>query len=248
MTALAAIASSSSLPATLALPFSFNGFEQSIVENNAISRLLLACFLGGAVGLEREAKGRAAGLRTNLLICMACAFFTLLSAVIAGDNSPNKGQIAANIVQGIGFLGAGLILHTRSRVSGMTSAASVFVVASIGMACGAGLFAAATIATVIALIALEAVGILEQVVNLKNFPLLYEVRGSDSTAMLTSVLDAMDQESERLAGFETSAIGQLQRVSFSVNANKRQHLNLQSRLRTEPAISTIKTFHDPDED
>jgi putative Mg2+ transporter-C (MgtC) family protein len=88
-------------------------------------------------------------VRTNLLICMGSAFFTLLSAVLAGDANPDKGRVASNIVQGIGFLGAGLILHNRSRVSGLTSAASVFVVASIGMACGAGLYAAAAVAAII---------------------------------------------------------------------------------------------------
>ena len=82
--------------------------------------------------------------------------------MLAGDEHPNKGQVASNIVQGIGFLGAGLIIHNRSRVSGLTSAASVWVVASIGMACGAGLFAAATVAAVIVILALELVGFLER--------------------------------------------------------------------------------------
>jgi putative Mg2+ transporter-C (MgtC) family protein len=109
----------------------------------------MACLLGALVGLQREFKRKAAGVRTNLLICMGSAFFTLLSAVLAGDANPDKGRVASNIVQGIGFLGAGLILHNRSRVSGLTSAASVFVVASIGMACGAGLYAAAAVAAII---------------------------------------------------------------------------------------------------
>ena len=100
-------------------------------------------------GMAWSASGKAqsAGVRTNLLICMGCAFFTLLSAVLAGDTGTNKGQVASNIVQGIGFLGAGLILHNKNRVSGLASAASIFVVASIGMACGAGLFLPAVIAT-----------------------------------------------------------------------------------------------------
>ncbi len=230
------------------LPFSFDWLEQTLVGNEAIVRLLLACFLGGAVGLEREAKRRAAGVRTNLLICMGCAFFTLMSAVLAGDGGNNKGQVAANIVQGIGFLGAGLILHTRSRVSGLTSAASVFVVASIGMACGAGLFAAATVATVIALLALELVGFLEQRINLKIFPLIYEARGGDEQGMLVSILDAMDHERERLSGFERDAIGSIQRVSFSLTATKRQHERLRTRLLAEPAITDLKVFSDPEED
>src|SRR6202020_2908093 len=118
---------------------SFSWLEQVVVVN-AIGRLLLACSLGGLVGLERELNPKSAGVRTNLLICMGAGFFTLLSAVIAGDGSANRGQVASNIVQGIGFLGAGLILHNRSRVSGLASAASVWVVASIGMACGAGFY------------------------------------------------------------------------------------------------------------
>jgi putative Mg2+ transporter-C (MgtC) family protein len=226
-----------------ALPFDFGGLEQRLVGDDAVVRLLLACFLGGAVGLEREAKRRAAGLRTNLLICMGCAFFTLLSAVLAGEGSPNKGQVASNIVQGIGFLGAGLILHTRSRVSGLTSAASVFVVASIGMACGAGLYAAATIATVIVLLSLELVGFLEQRVNLKVYPLVYEARGGDETGMLISILDAMDQEKERLSSYDKDAIGSLQRVSFSLTATKRQHQRLQTRL-----LADLKIYRDPEED
>jgi putative Mg2+ transporter-C (MgtC) family protein len=212
-----------------------------------IGRLLLACALGALIGLEREAKQRAAGVRTNMLICMGCAFFTILSAVLAGDYV-DKSRVASNIVQGIGFLGAGLILHNRNRITGLTTAASVFVVASIGMACGAGRFAAATIAAAIVLIALFAVGILERRANLKSFSLVYEVRGHDQTAMLKSILDAMDKAGQRLAGPELDAIGDLQRVCFMLTANKKQHDRLRSQLLTEPAIDTLFSFRDPEED
>ena len=112
--------------ANIAAPFDFSWLQQIVVFNGAIPRLIVASVLGGLIGLEREYKRRSAGVRTNLLICMGAAFFTLLSAVLAGDGSPNKGQVASNIVQGIGFLGAGLILHNRSRISGLRrSAASV---------------------------------------------------------------------------------------------------------------------------
>ncbi len=189
--------------------------------NGAIPRLLVASVLGALIGLEREYKRRSAGVRTNLLICLGAAFFTLLSAVLAGDGSPNKGQVASNIVQGIGFLGAGLIIHNRSRISGLTSAASVWVVASIGMACGAGLLAAAVVATVIVIIALESVGFLERRASIKIYSLIYEARGDDQTAMLRSILDAMDKAGERLADFATNAIGDLQRVSFTITATKK---------------------------
>jgi putative Mg2+ transporter-C (MgtC) family protein len=234
--------------AQFAQPFSFDWLQQIPVANGAAGRLLLACLLGALVGLEREAKRTAAGVRTNLLICMGAAFFTLLSAVLAGDGSPNKGQVASNIAQGIGFLGAGLILHNKNRISGLTSAASVWVVASIGMACGAGLYAAATVAAVTVILALELVGFLERRANLKAYPLLYEARGRDQTAMLRSILDAMDKNNEHLGVPERDTIGETERVSFCLTATKKQHEKLRDQLRAEPAIDALLTFRDPEED
>ncbi len=236
------------LAALCAIPASFSSFEQMLVSNDAVFRLLTACGLGTLIGIEREWKTRSAGVRTNLLICMGCAFFTLMSIVLAGDSTPNKGQVAANIVQGIGFLGAGLILHNKDRVSGLASAASIFVVASIGMACGAGLFAPAAIAPLIVLLALAFVGFVEWRVNLKAYPLIYEVRGADEVSILTSVLDAMDHENQRLTNIDRDAIGGVRRMSFSVNATKRRHERLNAQLLAEPCIDIIKTFRDPEED
>jgi len=234
--------------AHFAQPFNFDLLQQRVVVNGAIGRLLVACAHGAMVGLQREIKRKAAGVRTNLLICMGSAFFTLLSAVLAGDGNPDKGRVASNIVQGIGFLGAGLILHNRSRVSGLTSAASVFVVASIGMACGAGLYAAAVVAAIIVIMALEVVGFLEHRANLKIFPLVYEARGGDQTQMLEAILEAMDKAGERLAAVEQDAIGDLKRVSFVLTASKRQHGIVRSTLLASTAISALHNFRDPEED
>jgi len=231
-----------------AQPFSFDRLQQMVVVNGAIGRLLMACLLGAIIGLQREIRRKSAGVRTNLLICMGSAFFTLLSAVLAGDANPDKGRVASNIVQGIGFLGAGLILHNRNRVSGLTSAACVWVIASIGMACGAGLYGAAAVGAVIVIASLELVGLLERRANLKRYSLVYEARGHDETLMLTSLLDAMDKAGERLANMERDAIGVLQRVSFAVTATKNRHERLLAKLRAEPAIDTLLTFRDPEED
>ena len=236
------------LLAQFAQPFSFNALQQQLVIDGAVGRLLFACFLGGIIGLQREFKRKSAGVRTNLLICMGAAFFTLLSAVLAGDGNPDKGRVASNIVQGVGFLGAGLIIHNRSRISGLTSAASVFVVASIGMACGAGLYGAAAVASFIAIFALEAVGFLERRANLKGYSLVYEARGRDQTMMLQCILDAMDKSEERLTSVERDAIGDLQRLSFTVIATKRDHERLHRQLLSEPAIEVVKTFRDLEED
>jgi putative Mg2+ transporter-C (MgtC) family protein len=232
----------------IAQPFNFNWLDQMTVVNGAIGRLLVACLLGGLVGIERELSHKAAGLRTNLLICLGSAFFTLLSPVLAGETGQNRGQVASNIVQGIGFLGAGLILHNRSRVSGLTSAASVWVVASIGMACGAGLYAPAFVATLTVIVALLLVGFFEHRANLKMYPMIYEARGHDQTAMLESILSAMDKVGERFTDIEKDAIGALQRVCFSLTATKTRHQRIHDNLLAQPAIDTLLTFRDPEED
>lgn len=234
--------------AQFAQPFAFDRLQQMVVVNGAVGRLLVACLLGALVGLQRELSRKAAGVRTNLLICMGAAFFTLLSAVLAGDANPDKGRVASNIVQGVGFLGAGLILHNRSRVSGLTSAATVFVVASIGMACGAGLYAAAVTAALIVIAALEFVGLLERRANLKTYPLIYEARGRDESRMMESILDAMDKAGERLTGVEHDTVGELQRVSFSLTATKKQHERLREKLLGRLGIDALLTFRDPEAD
>lgn len=229
-------------------PQSISWLDQANFMNGAIGRLLLACLLGGLVGLERETKRKAAGVRTNMLIALGCAFFTMLSIVLAGEGNIDKSRVASNIVQGIGFLGAGLILHNRNRISGMTSAASIFAVASVGMACGAGLYAPAAAATVIIVAALELVGFMEQRLNLKMYPQVYEARGEDATQMMISILDAMDREKERLTGVDQDKIGDVTRLSFVLSATKTQHTRLQATLKTEPSIKELLTFHDPEEE
>jgi putative Mg2+ transporter-C (MgtC) family protein len=232
----------------MADPFQFSQFEQNTVMQGAIGRLLMASVLGGLIGLEREIQRKSAGVRTNLLICVGSSFFTLLSPILAGSAGSNRGQVASNIVQGIGFLGAGLILHNRSRVSGLASAASIWVVASVGMACGAGLYAAAAVGAAIVILSLTVVGLLEQRANLKAYPVTYETRGHDQSRMLQSILAAMDSTGHRLADVETDAIGEIMRVSFPLAATRRQHERLSTELRTGPGIEHLYIFRDPEDD
>src|SRR5271166_219132 len=114
--------------------------EMMSVVGVSIARLVLATILGGLIGLERQLKHRPAGLRTNLFICLGAAMFTLLSDELAVMHIGDHTRIAAQIIPGIGFIGAGSILHNRGDlVTGITSAATLFVVASVGMAVGGGL-------------------------------------------------------------------------------------------------------------
>src|SRR6187549_140424 len=117
----------------------------------ALLRLALAAALGGAVGLEREFRHKPAGLRTNMLIALGAALFSILSIELgAGAGSPDR--VAAQVVTGIGFLGAGAILRSGENIHGLTTAATIWVNAAIGMAAGLGLYVIATGAASLTLI------------------------------------------------------------------------------------------------
>ena len=228
---------------------SFSNLEQMALASGVAARLLIAALFGGLIGLDRELHQKPSGIRTNLLICFAAALFTFLSPIIAGEGSSNKGQIASNIVQGIGFLGAGLILQNRYRVSGLTSAATVFAVASIGMACGAGLYVPATLATATVLIvALEGVGVIEKRFNLKLYLRIYEVRGNDAIEMERTILKAMDSEQRHLGELERSTIGGIQRATFTAQATTKGHLRLKKTLRECECIDEVLSFHSSEDD
>lgn len=134
---------------------------------NLTLRLLLAAALGGMIGLEREHSGKPAGFRTNMLICLGAALITEVSYIVAfkahtqWGSTADPGRIAAQIISGIGFLGAGTIIHNRGSVQGLTTAATLWVVAAIGMAVGARAYVAAVIGTSLVMLALMLLGRVE---------------------------------------------------------------------------------------
>jgi uncharacterized membrane protein YhiD involved in acid resistance len=126
-------------------------------------RMLIAAGLGGLIGLQRELSGKPAGLRTNLLICLGAALITHVSlALPAHLGVGDPARIAAQIVAGIGFLGAGTIMRSRHAVHGLTSAATIWVVAAVGLAVGAGFERQAGLAAVLIIIALAVLGSAER--------------------------------------------------------------------------------------
>ena len=118
-------------------------------------RLIVALLLGGAIGWERELQRMPAGFRTHALVSLGSAIFTVISAYAFTGPGSDPTRIAAQIVSGIGFLGGGAILHYGGTVRGLTTAASLWSVAAVGMAAGAGLFVVAGISAVLVIIGLE---------------------------------------------------------------------------------------------
>ena len=132
-------------------------------------KLVVAVLLGGTIGLQREIAGKPAGLRTNILICMGAAILMDLSIRIAvgpaGERVGDPGRLAAQVITGVGFLGAGTILHARGTVIGLTSAATIWMVTALGLTVGAGNYVEALGAGVLVVIVLSGLGRLEYVIR-----------------------------------------------------------------------------------
>jgi len=196
--------------------------------SKTILRLLLAAALGGIIGLERELKQRPAGLRTNMFICFGAAMFTILSAEIAppGDSA----RIAAQIIPGIGFIGAGSILHSKGGVTGLTTAATLFVVASIGMATGAGFYLPAVFATILILLALQFLGWVERRLGFKPVLMYYSiVTDKPINEISAEIKEAMEACQLHTEGMHVSRVKD--RITFSVDGTRRLHSALMNRLR-----------------
>jgi putative Mg2+ transporter-C (MgtC) family protein len=134
-----------------------------LTDSEMIRRLLLAAAIGGLIGAERELRHKPAGFRTNILIAMGAAVFTMLSASLAEGSDPTR--ISAQLVTGIGFLGAGAIIRTRDGVHGLTTAATVWVNAALGMAAGGGAYHMALMGGGVTLIVLLILGPIEAAVE-----------------------------------------------------------------------------------
>jgi putative Mg2+ transporter-C (MgtC) family protein len=188
-------------------------------------RVVLAAALGGAIGFERELREREAGLRTHMLVSVGAALFTLVSAYAWTDwrfSTPqglvfDPTRIAAQVVSGIGFLGAGAIIRQGLSVRGLTTAATLGVVAAIGMATGAGYYAAAVATTALVLISLWPLRILAYRVALRVRPEEGRVVVDlPAGASAVSVLEAVERSGADVSSLEFEEEGDRRRVEVAV--------------------------------
>jgi putative Mg2+ transporter-C (MgtC) family protein len=197
----------------------------------------LAAILGGLIGLERESKHRAAGLRTNMFICFGAALFTVLSRGLAAEPSDYT-RIAAQIIPGIGFIGAGSILHTRGLTSGLTTAATIFVVASIGMAAGGGLYLTAFFATGLVLASLFLLGYAEENLNIKVLLTSYEVTGGSVEEISTEVTRILETHHRMMQNVVSGNTGRHVRVQFDVDGCSREQKELLHQLKASTVLQS----------
>ena len=209
-------------------------------------RIGLAAFLGGAIGLEREFKHKPAGLRTNLFICLGAALFTILSAELAGEFTGDHTRVAAQIIPGIGFIGAGSILHSRGSVQGITTAATLFVVASVGMAAGGGLYLTAIFSTVMIMLALIILGMMETKFNLKPVPTLYEVFGENAEELTNAINGVLEDMHHVMESVQVSKSDGHYRMQFVVTNTLSERQHLLTALHTLACVTRVNTFSAPE--
>jgi len=192
---------------------------------HVLLRLSVAAVLGGAIGMERELRERQAGLRTHLVVCVGSALFTLVSAygfhefLVSGGSlvRTDPTRIAAQIVSGIGFLGAGAIIRQGLSVKGLTTAATLWLVAAIGMAAGAGYYSAALFATAGALLTLGPLRIVAYKIVRRYRPevdrLLVEIPAGGSPG---AVLEAIERRGGRVVSLEIAQEGDRRSMAVDV--------------------------------
>jgi putative Mg2+ transporter-C (MgtC) family protein len=190
---------------------------------HVLIRLVVAAALGGAIGFERELRERQAGLRTHLVVCVGSALFTLVSAYGFEDFFTATGtridptRIAAQIVSGIGFLGAGAIIRQGLSVRGLTTAATLWLVAAIGMSAGAGYYSGAIIATDGALLTLGPLRIVAYKIVRRYRPdvdrLVVDIPAGGSPV---PILEVIEQQNARVVSLEIAQEGDRRSVALDV--------------------------------
>jgi putative Mg2+ transporter-C (MgtC) family protein len=200
-------------------------------------RLLWAAVLGSVIGVERSIRKRPAGMRTSVCVCLGAALFTILSAEFAkltGDSATTR--IASNIVQGIGFLGAGVILRERGSVVGLTTAATIFIEAAIGMGAGAGFYQASGVAALMVLFALAGLVYVEDLLKLKSRYMLFRMTTDNAADLVAEVHRIFRDLNIRLDNCQVSSLGSKHMVQFDADVTQRQQEQALSAM-SRPGVS-----------
>jgi len=200
-------------------------------------RLLWAALLGAVIGVERNVRKRPAGMRTGLCVCLGAALFTILSSEIAkatGDGSTTR--IASNIVQGIGFLGAGVILREHGSVVGLTTAATIFVEAAIGMGAGGGLYRVSGLSALLLLVALSGLIYVEDALKLKYRCMLFRITTASAVDMVAEVHRIFKELGVKLDNFQVNITGEKHLIQFDADVTQHHQEKILSAM-TRPGVS-----------
>lgn len=187
-------------------------------------RLFVALLLGGAIGIEREYRSKDAGFRTHFLVALGSALFCIVSQYGFGFDLKDSSRVAAQVVSGIGFLGAGTIIFQKNMVRGLTTAAGLWVTAAIGLTCGTGMYAVATIATAMVLLGLELLNAAIPQIGTTTVVLRFSASSKASVAM---VMERLKNDCIEIYAYDlkdrSNAMGEAYEVRVEMKMRHRKH-------------------------
>ncbi len=194
------------------------------MEIDIILKILLAAMLGGIIGLERELAHKEAGLRTNILIAIGSALITILSGKIAAlSQVADPARLTAQIVSGIGFLGAGAIIQARFAVHGLTTAATIWTVAAIGIAVGSGFYLLAFLVTLLVVIVLTLFRFLQAYIERQKQNFVYLISTEEKAALLVEIRQVMTELNIRYASSRLKRRGDGYEVEIIFNTSENKN-------------------------
>jgi len=199
----------------------------------------VAVVVGGIIGAERERHKKAVGLRTLILISIGSAIFTIISIRISTNFGGEPSRIAANIVSGIGFLGAGVILEERGRITGLTTAATTWLVAALGMAAGAGEYVLAGISTVVAVLVLMPLTRIEDFLEISNVQRIYEITTDVSWNKYKELRDMFREHKMVINSYKQEKREKQMVITFDVLGPIKKHDKIVQKLLSDKEIKEV---------
>jgi len=206
--------------------------------NEIILRFTLAILWGGIIGSERQYRSKSAGFRTMIMISLGACFFTIISKVIGGE--VNGDRIASNIVSGIGFIGAGVIFKGDNRVNGITTAATIWVVAAVGMGIGAGYYFAAGCCSVFIILILSILPFIEKHIDELNQLKDYSISTLYEKNSITQIEQIFNEIGVKYRLIKINKIGKMVDFEWEIQAHKKKHIQLAESLMNNNLIIELK--------
>ncbi len=206
-----------------------------------IMRMLIALAIGGAIGLEREFKGKPAGIRTNMLMCFGACLIMIISIEVArmrgGTSDP--GRIAAQVVTGIGFLGAGTIIRSRFHVAGLTTAATIWVLSALGLAVGAGYLLLAVIGGLLITLTLTLVGYIERMLKKRRGYYTVQIDLESREGIIGAILENLSRQGINCTTQEINRSGSNWTAIFEYATSLQKHQALMQNLSMHDGVKGI---------
>lgn len=195
-------------------------------------RLLIALAVGGAIGLEREFKGKPAGIRTNILMCMGACLIMIISVEVArtAGGTADPGRIAAQVITGVGFLGAGTIIRSRFHVVGLTTAATIWVLSALGLAIGAGFILLSVIGAFLITVTLVFIRYIEDSITKRRSTHILQLGLDAREGIIGSILEIFTNLGIPSETLEVNRSGNKWNTTFEYTASQEKHHRLVENL------------------